>query len=415
VVDAPLHNVPAAEILDRLAARLGDNGQVLITDAAPRWDKITQGDTGDWEISGGPAWFTARRDQARLRIGILREIPAGNDPLLAGADLLTIAVRHQMYAGLTGVPFYGDGGSTATLLLDAVISVRGRQPLRKWEDKAAPAVNEDAWPGGGGWPDQPGKHPHAVTLDRNAQYLSAVNGTHLPLDAPRRTGAIPFDQHLSGYWQIAMMPNPEPRLPHPAGRNVSPAGLRWVTTPTVQLLAFLGAEITVTDSWTCPRDRCRRVMDPWYQVLRDARAELLATPDRGGDTAALLEAVKDTYSRGISHLDRSPLRRWYRPDWRNTLFASARCSMWRSLWVAGTVHSVWPVLVKTDSATYEQENAPAAFKIGTGMGEWKVRSLNDPDSAFLGRAARAGHFGYVARAGMRSSAVVRAGPDRRVR
>lgn len=371
VINAPARG-PAGLVLDRLAKRLGDNGQVLITDAEPRWDTIIQGDTGGWQVSGGPAWFTARRDQARLRIGILTEIPANNDPLLAGADLLTIAVRHQMYAGLCGVPFYGDGGSTATLLLDTTISVRGRQPLRKWDDKAAPEVSEDAWPGGGGWPDQPGEHPHTVTLDRNAQYLSAVNGTYLPLDALRRTGSIPFDQHLAGYWRIGIPANPEPRLPHPAGRNVSP-GLRWVTTPTVQLLAFLGCTIDVADSWTCPRDRCRRVMDPWYEVLRDARAELLAVPDRGGDTAALLEAVKDTYSRGISHLDRSPLRRWYRPDWRNTLYASARCSMWRSLWVAGSVHNVWPVVVKTDSATYEQENAPAAFKIGAGMGEWKVR------------------------------------------
>jgi hypothetical protein len=371
VTSAPQRG-PHGLILDRLARRLGDNGQVLITDSEPGWGQIITGDTGGWEVSGGPAWFTARRDQARLRIGILREIPDTNDPLL-DPELIVTAVRHQMFAGLTGVPFYGDGGSTATLLLDATIKVRGRQPLRKWEDQAAPEVSEDAWPGGGMWPDVPGQHPHTVTLDRNAQYLSGVNGTYLPLDAPRRTGAIPFDQHLAGYWRIMIPPNPEPRLPHPAGRNITPGALRWVTTPTVQLLAFLDCEITVTDSWTCPRDRCRRVMDPWYQVLRDARAELLATPDAAGDTAKLLEAIKDTYSRGISHLDRSPLRRWYRRDWRNILFASARCPMWRSLWVAGTVHNVWPVMIKTDSATFTQANAPAAFKIGAGMGEWKVR------------------------------------------
>lgn len=373
--------VPAPEpaapdvILDRLAAALGSNGQVLLTDREPRWDSIISGSQiGAWKVSGSKAWYTAHRDGVYLRIGILREIPDHNDPLL-GENPTVTAIRHQVFARLVGVPFYADGGSTSALLLDATMRVKGRQPLRKWEDEYAPSVREDAWPGLGGW-ESP--HPRKtsgplVSLDCNAQYLWGVCGCYLPLDGLARTGAIGFNPSLSGYWQIRMPANPEPRLPHPAGKNADDyvGKLRWCTTPTVELLAKLGCDIAPADSWTCTRDRCRRAMDPWYNALRDARAAVLDATD--ADSKAIQRAIKDCYSRGIAHLDRKPDRRWYRPDWRATLFARSRVAMWDAMYKAGRESDVWPVAVATDSADYEDHDAPQAFKIGPKMGMWKVR------------------------------------------
>jgi hypothetical protein len=367
-----------SNLLSRLHAVLRDNGQVLIT-AEPGWDHLTDPDfSGDWTVTGGPGWYTARRGRFLLRIGKLPEIKNGNSPLLDDRPgLVPIAVRHQWWLDLTGVPFYGDGGTTALVLLDQVARVRGREPLRKWLDERAPRVREDAWPGGAGW-DAPGAGagagPGAVTLDRNAQYLAGVPGVYVPLDAPERSGPIEFDPRRAGLWEVTVPDNPEPRLPHPFGVNARPGTRAWAAGPTVELAGQLGLPVTVHDSWTLPRERCRRLLDPWYEVLRDARAELLGPAQLDTDAAAVLRAVKDTDSRGISHLDRAPERRWYRPDWRAIFYASARTRMWRALHTAGITHDAWPARVSTDAVTYADLSAGAALPIGKGVGQWKTRN-----------------------------------------
>lgn len=365
---------PGDELLTRLHQVCRDNGQVLIT-SAPGWDHLTDLElTGGWTLTAGPGWYTARYGGKLLRIGKLPEIKAGNSPLLDDRpDVITMAVRHQWFADLLGIPFYGDGGTTALLLLDQVARVRGREPLRKWLDERAPRCREDAWPGGAGWPADHKVLDGAVTLDRNAQYLAGVPGTYLPLDAPEHTGPTGWDPRRAGLWNVTVPDNPEPRLPHPFGVNARPGEQVWAAGPTVELALQLGAQVPVHDSWTLPRDRCRRLLDPWYEVLRDARAELLAPAAADPDAAALLRAVKDTYSRGISHLDRAPERRWYRPDWRAILYASARTRMWRALHTAGTIHGAWPLKVATDAVTYAELSAGAALPIGTGVGQWKTR------------------------------------------
>lgn len=364
---------PAPEVLSRLLGALGDNGQVLITER-PGWDHLTDPDqSGSWKVTGGPAWHTARYGSACLRIGKIPLVNVENCPLLDGIpDLISVAIRHQVFADRTGVPFYGDGGTTAVTLLEQTARVRGREVLRKWDDPKAPMVREDAWPGGAHWPpdvdarDYPGR----LTIDRNAQYLAGVNAVYLPLDAPVPTGPIEFDKTRAGYWQIRTPANPSPRLPHPCGARATEGELRWVAHPTAELLDRLGCAVGVADSWTLPRERCRRLFDSWYQVLRDARAEFIRNDDP--DSAALYQAVKDTYSRGIAHLDKSPDRRWYRRDWRNIFYSSARGRMWWAMYQTGITAGYWPLTVGTDTVTYADSAAGSALKIGKGIGEWKV-------------------------------------------
>jgi hypothetical protein len=360
------------DVLSRLSGALGCNGQVLIT-GNPGWEFLADPDVpGDWTVSGTPGWKTARRGNSLLRIGIIPQIKPGNSPMLDHcADLSMIAVRHQLFSDLTGVTFYGDGGTTALVLLDEVLSVRGREPLRKWADERAPRCREGGWPGGSGWPAG-GPVAGLLTVDRNAQYLAGVASVYVPLDAPERTGPVTWDPSRAGLWQVVTPGNPEPRLPHPCGPGARPGELAWYAHPTVELLAQLGAVIEVADSWTLPRLRCRRVMDEWYARLRMARAELLPAAD-APDVAAVLQAVKDVYSRGISHLGKSPERRWYRKDWEAIYLSSARTRMWRAMHAAGVTSGHWPVYVTTDAVTYASTAAGAALKIGTGIGEWKVR------------------------------------------
>jgi hypothetical protein len=370
--------VPAPEtadprdLLPRLLGALGDNGQILIT-GAPGWDHLTEpGLSGDWTVTGSAGWMTARNGNSRLRIGKIPHIEVKNNPLLKGdPDLISIAVRHQLYASMTGVPFYADGGTSALLLLDRVAAVRGREPLRKLpDDPRAPRCREDGWPSSSGWAAD-GQRVGSLTVDRNAQYLAGVSGVYVPLDAPELTGPIAYDGRRAGLWHIITPDNPEPRLPHPCGTSARPGEPRWFAHPTTDLLGQLGAPVKVLDSWTLPRERCRRLLDPWAEALRDARAELVGHDDP--DSIALLEAVKDTYSRGLSHLDKGSERRWYRHDWKAIYFSSARTRMWRSINTAGIAGGVWPVRISTDSVTYESAAAGAALKIGNRVGEWKVR------------------------------------------
>ena len=361
IVEAPPAG-PADEILTRLHRRLGDNGLVLIAPDTPSWDYLTTSPKS-WHVSAGPAWFTVTLDGARLRLAVLENVreKKDNDPLL-GDDYVTTVLRHQMYADLTGVPFYGDGGTSGALLMDATINVKGTPPRRSWTD--GPRVMEASWPGP--W-SACAEIPHKVQLDKNAYDLAAANSALLPLDALTYMpgGLVP---NRVGLYHLRVPGNPCPQLPHPVGANAKPGQWRWVAQPTVDLLAELGAVVEVDGSWTCERDRARRVLAPWYERLRDARSFLTDSGDE--DTLAVRQAVKDTYSRGIGCLDREG-RRWYRPDWRAILYAQARTCMWRTMWKAGQ-GGRWPVETRTDMVVYEGSEPPAEFKVGPGMGQWKV-------------------------------------------
>lgn len=358
---------PAGEMLDRLAAKVGPNGLILIAAEFPPWTYLVT-DASDWAVSGGPGWFTAMKGGYRLRVGLLEKMMPENSPLL-GPDLLSTTMRHKRFSDLVGVPFYADGGATGALLLDATVNVKGAPPLRAWKDEKAPRVAEGPWLG----PWTPaGEYCPGVQLDRNAQYLGAANSALLPLDGLRHS-QVAYGagwENWTGLWEIRVPGNPEPRLPHPMGVRARPGAWTWVAQPTVDLLKEMGAEVVSRSAWLCPRSRARRVMVPWYEKLRDARAAVTGDDD---DARAVRQAVKDTYSRGIGCLDRES-RRWYRPDWKAILLATARASLYRSMLKAGREEGRWPAETRTDSVVYEG-NAPESYRVGSGMGEWKVTVL----------------------------------------
>lgn len=364
VLDAPPAG-PPGEMLDRIHARIGD-GLVLITAREPSWSWLTGG-AGGWMAGGGPAWFTLARGQDRMRFCLLDKADPANDPLIA-SDPVTSAVRHQWFAALTGVPFYADGGSTAGLLLDATVRVNGHPPLRAWHNERAPRAQEPAWLGPWSVPE----YAPGIQLDKNAYYLCAANSAVLPLDALTHTPHPRTPDDRVGYWRIQVPANPDPRLPHPLGSAARPGEWRWVAQPTVDLLTELGVPWLESESWTCPRDRARRALVPWYERLRDARTALLGQDDR--DSRAVWQALRDTYSRGIGCLDRET-RRWYRPDWRAIIYAQARCGLYRAIRKAAAEEGRWPSETRTDSVVYEGSDPPAAFTVGTGLGQWKVNTV----------------------------------------
>lgn len=356
---------PADEMLDRLWGAVGHNGLVMLGPEEPSWDYLLT-DAGAWTISSGnerSVWFTASRGQTRLRLVRSAGIVPGNDPLLGPDELATVS-RHQRFMDLLGVPFFADGGATGALLMEETIRVKGSPPLRAWRNDDAPAVTEVPWLGPWSVPE----YGQAVRLDRNAHYLGPANSVLLACDGLQHTAGRPDPRLHVGYWHIRTPANPEPRLPHPMGAGAQPGAWRWVTHPTMDLLDSMSITLEIDNSWTCPRDRARRLLVPWYERIRDARSAVADYSDDDG--RALQLAIKDTYSRGIGCLNR-PTRRWFRPDWRAALYAEARCAMYRAVRRAVAADSAWPVETATDSVFYEGR-VPASFKVGTGMGEWKV-------------------------------------------
>lgn len=356
---------PATEMLDRLWEAVGNNGLVLIGQEAPAWSYLVQ-QASAWKITGGPAWFTATRGQTTLRLVLMGEMSVTNDPLM-GPDYLTIVSRHKRFADLVGVPFFADGGTTSALLMEQLVKPRGAAVLRAWRDERAPRLAEPSWLGP--WTNNPDPVKSRIRLDKNAYFLCAACSAQLPIGGLEHTGAGADPRYHVGVWEIEIPASPDERLPHPAGGRLRAGERRWVAHPTMELLAELGLPVRVLDAWTAPRDRARRLLVPWYERLREARTAARTLDD--GDARALQHAIKDTYSRGIGCLDREN-RRWHRPDWRAVLYAQMRCNMYRTLFKAGRDEDRWPDEVRTDSVFYSGDQVPGAFKIGAGMGEWKV-------------------------------------------
>jgi hypothetical protein len=360
------------QFFEAVNKRFGGDGLVFFSERDDTVDRLgLDRDTGPWKVTGSDSWHIARKGSTYVRLGHLGAIDPDTDPLIVPGDPIRTAVLHQWFIDLVGTPFYGEGGTTSAILLDATVSVKGQEPLRRWDDPKAPDVRESPWLGP--WQrecDCTGMENH-VTLDRNAQYLSAAGGATLPLDALREHHGPPQDlRDAIGYWRIQIPQNPEPRLPHPCGPQAVPGEWAWVTSPTAEFLAEMGAEVKVASSWTCPRNRSRRLLrgqGKWYDRLRDARAILMEGD--GDDDARVLRAVKDTYTRGVVTFGKHS-GRWYRPDWSQIIRAEARVSMWRAVFRIGITESLWPVSTSTDAATYSLQ--PASARIGTGMGEWKV-------------------------------------------
>ena len=152
-------------------------------------------------------------------------------------------------------------------------------------------------------------------FDISGMYLGAASSLALPegqflhigADDERRS----FRSSEPGYWHAPI-----------AQRGEQLADL-WMTSPSAAYFADWYSE-----GYYWPNHR--RWLEPWYKVLRDARAELMASPH-----PVALAAVKAVYRMGIGRLGSERRQRFddplYQPYWRHAVQAEARTRLERKI------------------------------------------------------------------------------------
>lgn len=178
-------------------------------------------------------------------------------------------------------------------------------------------------------------------FDANAMYLGAASSLALPVG--KMVHSIPPLANAEG----------------PAYWHAYPDEY-WAATPTFSM-TFEYAD----DGYWWPEHH--RFLEPWYKMLRDARAKLLPY----GDSPAL-QAVKQVYRMGIGRLGSErrsmPNDPLYQPYWRHAVQAQARCNLLRRV----DRLAQGPVAIDVDCLyflTSSPDPAKFAAKIGLPLGE----------------------------------------------
>jgi hypothetical protein len=339
-----------------------------------------------WKVSGLSAWstFWSDGDRPTVHVAVHPWLTRADDPLF-DPDPWEMGWHLTRYAELAGTPYHSTPGVTGIGLLRD--GWRGRTNKPFW----APP---DRTPKGAGHPEAdmiwsaepaPAGGTYRHSYDANVMYLGAAGTAQLAVSELRHTGPLTrVSWDTAGYWRIQ-----PPRLDPTLSRLPSPLGWRrpgtrelWVTTPTVMLLEELAtrdhplcAPPVVLDSWTAP---AKRAMRSWAETLTTA----IGTARASGDPHDVRQvaALKATYRQAIGMLGRDSSR-VFRPDWRHTVIATARWSMWRKLLAVAETEDRWPLAVNVDCVTYASATRdpdaarPKGIKLGTGAGMFKIAKI----------------------------------------
>ena len=252
-------------------------------------------------------------------------------------------------------------------------------------------------------PDE-ARRPYVNACDKNAQYLGAVSslwvgmgkashltGEHDAGELAQFVSNAATKERAPGYWLATIRYDPPAGMPSPFTPDGIPdapdAAPRWITTPTLELAVKVGARVDVGEAWVW-RER-HRPLEPFYQVMRDAREALMGEARgetiTGHASALALAVVKATYRATLGgRFDATWLRTsetpedLYRPDWRHAVIAQARANFYRAALAVYKTSGLAPIRAVTDCWYYPVDApdalaaCPAPLKHTDGLAGWKV-------------------------------------------
>lgn len=306
-----------------------------------------------------------------LPAGVAADATLDRFPFAEMADDALSAALSEWWA-VMGTPWFGTPGTAGMNALETRIKA-----VRTWHAD---------WKLQGGPFDRATESPYRPQQfdrrpDSHALWLHGYDVTRMYSTAAGVTDASPgrlhrgpreFDKSLAGWWKVDISPWCWDELPDPAGypgRHHRPGADRWVTTPTLRLLADLhdqGAHggFTITESWV---GKGRPIFKEWNQALeklyREGGREMRAAAKAAGrESIGLLNS--ETYST-------------YRPDWHFAVIAQARSNLWRKLWRIYGQESRVPLAVDVDCVWYSgitpdpMDSLPLSFTVGDNPGNVK--------------------------------------------
>lgn len=332
---------------------------------------------------------------------------AGDAAGSAGGRWVQLARRLQRFADATGTPWQIGGAITG---LELAKSLRAKDIGRMFsvQEPVLPAtwsVENDL-----NWSRVPSESEAARMYvhgyDRGGSHPAATAGLDLGIGAAEHhPEGRRFDPRTPGYWKVAITGGAPWQMPHPLlADNRVPEYPTWVTTPTLQVaidLDYLDGDVEVLEAYTWPQKA--RVLDPWYERIRDARTDLqqvLASREVSDATAvadaqAALGLLKQVYTRSVGMLGSETYQKGrptYQPAWRHHIVAKSRANILRRVAQIGRDSGQWPVAIVTDTLFYVSDDADPvtawpgrAQDLGTGFGKFKaeVSGLLAPQLSYL--------------------------------
>lgn len=380
--DAVTHDLPqtASETSDT-SETAGQGGQAEamspVPEPVPEPAAQPAGTLGQGEHSSEDESMDAIR-AAFLKCARIRMPGAREDFVTAGLNALTTALESQATPG--GHLFRRTAGYTARLLWQRIAAWYGSIPdLDAVRDLAIPSLtagraddmhlmNYFNWADSGSADGLAlGDTRHLIGADVNGQFLAVGGAVELGTGHPVRTdrdvrlGELGAALRGPGYGRLAADVEVMPGCTARAGR--------WLAMPMLAYLHGRGmpVELTSVITWAAHR----RWLNPWYKVMRNARATLLARTDHGARMA--LAVLKEMYSAFLGGQLRS--ERWndtelLRPDWNDQVVALSAANMLRAIGKS----TPGPVGAMRDTAWWllPPGAAPEGIELSTQLGKWKI-------------------------------------------
>ena len=330
-------------------------------DALGRWTRI-------WKGSEKSVWVVllAAMSRDEANVALMRDQP----------DHATLARRIGLLADALGHPYQLSGSTTG---LDLMTTLRHRDRDRFFPvlEPCPPAqvsnVEADI-----SWCRQPTgeelTHEWIHAYDRSGSYLAGVSGLELGVGAPiHHPDGTAFVPRMPGYWRVEIPETGDWRMPHPLDPRGMHAGkVRWVTTPAMEFAAEQGYEPEVTEAYTWAERA--RILDPWYERIRDARTKLDVDDV---DSQIARDQLKQIYAPTIGMLGSSTHmagRLGYAPERRHMIIAKARTNILRRISTIGNETGRYPVAVIADTVLYTSPD-PDPIASWPGGERWMGREL----------------------------------------